>query len=195
MQIGRLRGEQQQDVGIAGLHLLAREVEADLGGAFEGARRSQRIGIVLQRVQHVGDVLRRADHRGLVGPRRLVIGSRGRAPLMQQGASVEDRLRDAAGEQPKLSPQQSGGRNQAGKRDIHITAIGTDGEIREHVGGGDADLRAGRVQKLFRAAHVGTLLDQLKRQAQRQVQRELQIREPERLEWPFTRVAAGQRRQ
>ena len=98
MQIRPLRGQQKDDISVTGLHLLAREIEADLRGALEGACGSQRVGIVLQRAQHVGHVLRRADHGGLVTPSRLVVGGRGRAPLMEQGPAVEERLRGIAGQ-------------------------------------------------------------------------------------------------
>src|SRR5712691_3018932 len=41
LQIGLLRKEQEEDIGVAGLHLLAGEIEADLGGAFKVPGRSQ----------------------------------------------------------------------------------------------------------------------------------------------------------
>ena len=73
LQIGLLRIEQQQHVGVAALHLLLREIEAELGGALEIARRPQRVGVVLQRAQRIGDVLHRADDRAPVGPRRRFV--------------------------------------------------------------------------------------------------------------------------
>ena len=39
LQIGPLRIEQQQDVCVASLHLLAREIKADFGSALEVSRR------------------------------------------------------------------------------------------------------------------------------------------------------------
>jgi hypothetical protein len=75
-----LCGEQQQDVGIAGLHLLAREVEADLGGAFEGARRSQRILLQLGRIAALSRVkAAAADSRTAAN----VLGQQKRQTLIQ----------------------------------------------------------------------------------------------------------------
>ena len=78
-----------------------REIEADLGGALEVARRAQRVGIVLQRAQRVGDVLHGADHRAAIGPRRGLIGIARALELMQQRAGVEHRLRGVAGQLPE----------------------------------------------------------------------------------------------
>ena len=110
---------------------------------------------------------------------------------MQQVAGVEDCLGHVAGQQPERVE----GMQEAGERERGVAAIGIDGEIREHVGGGDPDQRAGRVHLLFRQTHVGALLDQLRRQAHRQVLRQLQRLQVERLEWLLARITAEQRGQ
>ena len=51
------------------------------------------------------------------------------------------------------------------------------------------------MQLFLRRAHVGALLDQLRRQAHRQIDRQMQIGEPEGLARSFARIGAGQRRQ
>ncbi len=56
----------------------------------------------------------------------------------------------------------------------------------------DADIRAGRAQLLFRGANVRPLLDQLRRQADRQVSRQMQIGKTERLDRPLIGEDAGQ---
>ena len=86
-------------------------------------------------------------------------------------------------------------RDQRGKDRVGVAAVGADGEVRQRVGGGDADLGAGGVQLFLRRAHVGALLDQLRRQAHRQVDRQMQVGEPEGLARSFARIGAGQRRQ
>ena len=50
------------------------------------------------------------------------------------------------------------------------------------------------MQLLFSRAHVGTLLDQLRRQADRQIGGQVQIGKPEHLARAFARIAAGKRR-
>jgi len=45
IHVGRLRGEQDKYVGVACLHLLTRQLEIDLGGAFKVAPRLQRVGV------------------------------------------------------------------------------------------------------------------------------------------------------
>ena len=94
----------------------------------------------------IGNVLQGANHRGAIEPRRLIVRCLGPAPLMQQAGAVKDGLRDIAGKHP----ESIGRRQQPCKRGRGISAIATDGEIRKHVGGCNADLRACRVQLLFR---------------------------------------------
>ena len=191
LQISLLRRELQQHVALAFVELLLRQIEAPFRGALEVARGAQRIGVVLQRAQRVGDVLHRADHRAAIGPRRGLVGVARALELMQQGAGVEYRLRRVAGELPGETLR----RDQGGKDRIGVAAVGADGEVRQRVGGGDADLGAGGVQLLFRGAHVRALLDQLRRQAHRQIERQMQVGEPEGLARSFARIGAGQRRQ
>ena len=73
-----------------------------------------------------------------------------------------------------------------------IATIGVDGEIREHIGGCDTDQSAGRVHLLFRQAHVRALQDELGRQTQRQILRQLQGVQGEALVRFLVRVAAEQ---
>ena len=102
---------------------------------------------------------------------------------MEQRAGVEDRLRRVAGQ----VPEQVLRREQMGKRRIHEAAVGIDGEVRQHVGSGDADLRARGMKLLLGGANVRPLLDQLRRHAHRQIDRQVQVGEPER----FPRSALG----
>ena len=88
---------------------------------------------------------------------------------MQQRAGIEYRLRSVAGK----FPGQALRRDQGGEHRIGIAAVGADGEVRQQVGGGDADLGAGGVHLFFRRAHVRALLDHLRRQAQRQIDRQM----------------------
>ncbi len=60
---------------------------------------------------------------------------------------------------------------------------------------GDPDLGTGRMQLLFRRAHVGPLLDELGRHAQGQVRRQVQIGKLEDFRRRFARRPSRQRRQ
>ena len=88
-------------MALTGFHLLAGKIEADLGGALELTCRTQRSGIVLQRVQCVRDILQRADEHRPVSPCRLIIVGLGLASLMQQRAGIKNSLGDVAGEKAK----------------------------------------------------------------------------------------------
>ena len=68
-------------------------------------------------------------------------------------------------------------------------------DVGQPVGDGDADLGAGRLQVGFGGPHVRTLLDQLRRQADRQIARQPQCGEHELLRQSIARKAAAQRRQ
>jgi hypothetical protein len=70
--IGYLRGEQDQEVGVAALHLLLREIEADLGRALELNGRFQGVGIILDGAQAVSDVLERRDDGAAMLGHRLI---------------------------------------------------------------------------------------------------------------------------
>src|SRR5271166_6207275 len=129
-------------------------------------------------MQGVGNVLKGGDDRAAVHRRRLVEGGVRSALLMQQGARIKDRLRHVASNGPKRG---------AG-RDKQLTYLVSSGagiagqrELRQLSGGGDADLCAGGMQLRLGRLDVRTLLDQFRRQADRQISRQLQRGELELL--------------
>ncbi len=75
------------------------------------------------------------------------------------------------------------------------TGVAADGELREHVGRGYADLGAGRMQQRLCRTDVGTLLDQPGGQADRQFLRELQHFKIKRVHLIFAGEIAGKRGQ
>ena len=99
--IGLLGVEQQQDVGVAGFHLLAGEVETHLRSAFEVARGLQRIRVVLQGAQRVGDVLHGGDDGAPVSPGRRVVSVLGLLELVQKRAAVKQCLGNITRNLPK----------------------------------------------------------------------------------------------
>src|SRR6266851_3822871 len=81
-----LCGKQSQIIDGTELQLSARNSKALEGGALGRISRLQSVGVGLNRMQRIGDVLKGGD---------------GGAFLMQQGASIEDRLRHVADQCPK----------------------------------------------------------------------------------------------
>src|SRR6266849_288581 len=96
-----LCGKQSQIIDGTELQLSARDSKALEGGALGRISRLQSVGIGLNRLQRIGDVLKRGDDRTAIRRRRLIEGGDGGAFLMQQGASIEDRLRHVADQCPK----------------------------------------------------------------------------------------------
>ena len=110
---------------------------------------------------------------------------------MEEAAAVQHGLRRVC----RRHPEQVLGRQQTRQRGVDVADIAADGEIRKKIGDRDADLRARRVQLLLRRADVRPLLDQLRRQADGQIARQVQVGKSERLQRPFVRKGSGQRGQ
>src|SRR6516165_7900540 len=127
LQIGLLRSEQNENIGIAGLHLLLREIETHLGGTLEITRRFQCVGIIVNRVQRICDILDRTNHRACISPSRRLIGIFGALQLMQQRAAVEHRLGRITGQYP----EQILWREQMRKSSIDVATVGVDREARK----------------------------------------------------------------
>ena len=155
--------------------LAARQLERVGRRAQRGALRLQRRGVELQRPQRVGDVLECRQHGAAILRLGLVVGGFGGALLVQQREAVENRLRAARRDAPDDRVRREQGRG--GDGGAAVTA--GESELRQPIGDGDADLGAGLVQLRLRGAHVGALLDELRRQAQRQIGRQPQRRQRE----------------
>ena len=95
----------------------------------------------------------------------MVVRRFGGTLLVQKAEAVEDRLRAAR----RDAPDRRRRREQRRRRQGGAAVIRGEGELRQPVGDGDADLGAGLVQLRLRGANVGALLDQLRRQADRQI--------------------------
>jgi hypothetical protein len=143
--IGLLSIEQRQVADGAELELAAYDLKALRGLVLGGRLRCYRLGIVLERAQRVGHVLEGGDDHAAILSRRLIEAGHRGALLMEQGAAVEDCLRQAAGQAPKdiIGTEQLA--------DLRRAAALTPAEsdLRQHVGDGDADLGARSMQLRF----------------------------------------------
>src|SRR5258708_4691548 len=123
-------------------------------------------------MQSVGDVLECYQDRVPILRKDLVVSLDRSAPTREGGAPLEDRLCDSCGDPPgeyrwidslcRIPPQPA-----------------ADRELRQHIRGGHADLRARHVQERLVLADVRSLLDELRRQTQRQVLRQQEVRQVE----------------
>ena len=100
--LGLLGIEQRDEADGAELQLALGDGEALRRGVLGGDGGFQGIGVGLQRAQRIGDVLEGGDDGAAILRRRLVEGGARRALAVQQGAAVEDRLRQAAGDAPEV---------------------------------------------------------------------------------------------
>src|SRR5262249_13372759 len=106
----------------------------------------------------------------------------------EQRAAVEDGLKYRAG----YGPAPGAGREQLLHRRRRAGGISSESEVREPVRYRDAYLGARRMQVLLRGAQVGSLLDKLRRHADRQVARQLEAVKSELLRRLLVRQAAGE---
>jgi len=91
---------------------------------------------------------------------------------MHEGATLEDRLRDSGSDTP--------GEYRRIESLCRITSQpAADCELRQHVCGRHPDLRARHMQERLELANVRSLLDELRRQTQRQALRQPEVREIE----------------
>ncbi len=93
LQVAALRIEQDQIGDRAQPILAAREIERVGCRAHRALLGFERRGVQLQGAQHIGDVLERDEHGVLVLRLRHLECRLGGALLMQQGETMEDRLR------------------------------------------------------------------------------------------------------
>ena len=96
-------------------------------------------------------------HRAAILRCRLIEGSLRRELAVQQGAAVEERLRNDAGRGPEADAR----REQLIDRQRGAADVARQRDVGQAVGDGDADLGAGGLQIGFGGAHVRALLDEL----------------------------------
>ena len=162
-----------------------------LAASAAAAAAFKRLRILFERRQGVGDILKGGQNGAAVLFGRLSIGRLRGALLMQQSSALKNRRRDVRAQAPKSGARREQlihGRGRA-------AGVGGQQEIGKPVGGGDADLGAGVMQVGFGLQHIGTLRHEFRRQADRQILRQLQARQLKFLIRGLIRKAAGQNRQ
>ena len=143
--------------------------------SFAAAAAFKVVGVLLERIQRVSDILKGGQNRAaiLFGGLRIS-GFRGALPV-KESAAVKDGLRDARAHIPKARAS----REYMAEDHRHAAGIRGQRKVREPIGNSNADLGAGGMQVLLGLAHIGTLLDELRRKAHRQFLRQLQTRKLE----------------
>ncbi len=162
--VGLLRGQQVQVAHRAQAVLGLGQVQALARGGLGQHLLLQGLGVGLQGTQGIGYVLEGGDHRAAIARCGLVIGGHRGALAMLQGAGVEQRLGDGAGQ----APDPGAGGKQFGARQRRGAQGTGNAELRQLVGDGHADIGAGLMQLGLGGTHVGPLLDDGRRQAQGQ---------------------------
>src|SRR6266852_651086 len=164
-----LRIEEREMARRAELELLDRHVEAFARRSLGIRLRLERDRVELQSKQHVGDVLERAEHGLLVLREGLVVSSFCAAFSRLELPGVEDRLEQAGADVPDhvARIEQLGG----GRRGHAVAAA--QGQLREHERLRDTDARVGLMKDRFCRPDVRPLAQEIRRQAQRKVLRQL----------------------
>src|SRR6185312_6124544 len=186
--VALLRTQQGQVACIAILVLALRQIQGELGGLRGRGRGLQALGVVLQGRQRIGHVLERGQHGGAIFLGRLHVGRLGGALLMQQAAAMENRRGDIGADAPEART----GLEHLAYRHRGTAGICAEGDIRQPIRDGHADIGAGRVHVRLGLAHVRTLRHQSGWQAQRQVLRQVQTGQVESLLGCLARQAPGQ---
>src|SRR6185437_6361165 len=184
--VAALGVEQVEIAGGADLVLLAGQPELLRCRAFRTDLRGQSLCVVFERLQGIGDVLEGDQHGLLPVRQRLVQAGAGGALLVQQLAAVEQRLGQAQAQRPGA---RAGGKQLAGMQRLR-TAAGGQRDLRQHRRGGHADLGGGGVQLGRGGADIRALLDQARRQADRNVPRQGDRVEPQWLQLQLRRRGA-----
>src|SRR6185312_5977604 len=163
-------GQHLHVAGAAALVLRLHQAQAVFCRLLGHGLRGERFGVGLQGVQRVRYVLKGGDDRGLViGGGFLRTGDRG-AALMPQLSALEQGLRQRADQVPHVRRRLEQVRKARGV----LAVAAAEGDLRQHIGGGDSHLRRRLVQQGRVLADVRPLLDEFGRQADGQVLRYLQ---------------------
>src|SRR6185437_5277769 len=178
--------EQVKIAGGAVLVLLAGQPKLLRCRALRAYLRGQPLRVVLERLQGIGDVLEGDQHGLLPICQRLVQAGPGGALLVQQLAAVEQRLGQTQAQRPGAA---AGGKQLAGMQRLRTAAAGKR-DLRQHRRGGHADLGGGGVQLGRGGADVRALLDQSRRQADRNVLRQGDRVQPQRRQLQLCRRGA-----
>src|SRR5258708_17098871 len=183
--------EEREMARRAELELLDRHVEAFARRSLGIRLRLERDRVELQSKQHVGDVLERAEHGLLVLREGLVVSSFCAAFSRLELPGVEDRLEQAGADVPDhvARIEQLGG----GRRGHAVAAA--QGQLREHERLRDADARVGLMKDRFCRPDVRPLAQEIRRQAQRKVLRQLERRKIELGQARFPRKLADEDRE
>src|SRR5882672_8114023 len=177
-----LRIEEREIARRAELELLDRHVEAFARRSLGIRLRLERDRVELQSKQHVRDVLERAEHGLLVLREGLVVSGFCAAfsRLEQVGADVPDHV---------ARIEQVGG----GRRGHAVAAA--EGQLREHERLRDTDAGIGLMEDRFCRPDVRTLAQEIRRQAQRKILRQLERRKIELGQARFPRKLADEDRE
>ena len=173
--VGLIGIEHRKIGGIAVLVLQPGKVEAGLRRFGRGGGRLQRLGILLDRDQRVGDILERGEDGASILLGRLRVGRAGRALLVELGPAVENRREQRGADVPEAGA----GTEDLADRERVGARISAERDVRQAVGPSDPDVGACRVEIGFGLKHVGALLDQRRREAERKVGRKREARQRE----------------
>src|SRR5712691_4816470 len=186
-----LRVEERELARRAELELLDRHVEAFARRRLGIRLRLERDRVELQGKQHVGDVLERAEHGLLVLREGLVVSGLRAAFSRLELPGVENRLEHVGADVPDhlARIEQVGG-----SRRGHTVAA-AEGQLREHERLRDTDACIGLMEDRFRRPDVRTLAQEIRRQAQGKILRQLERRKIQLGQARFPRKLADEDRE
>src|SRR5712691_7344258 len=186
-----LRIEEREMARRAELELLDRHVEAFARRRLGIRLRLERDRVELQGKQHVGDVLERAEHGLLILREGLVVSGLCATLSRLELPGVENRLEHVGADVPDhfARIEQVGG----GRRGHAVAAA--EGQLREHERLRDTDACIGLMEDRFRRPDVRTLAQEIRRQAQGKVLRQLERRKIELGQARFPRKLADEDRE